>query len=299
MVGHRLEWHPGVSLQWSDKAEDIPDRLLPGHLTDGLPRRWRGTTLHLQAQDGAGNWSATAHLPFVVDNTPPAIGTPTPASGKLVSRQTLPLEDRGPAGIDPASLSMTVNGKAFPLAEFVTTTTTTRSALLGGRRHRALLEPIPDGQPVEMTLAPVKDFAGNALTAATTFRYTVDRAGDTEPPCAPELQVEGAPVVCLDSFTRDRQVAPQSGGITGIERFLIPSAATCAPVSPPWQITWAIGHAPRRLMSRSTPSSPLSIGARQTCACTLGAGQWHLLRHSAQRQQPQLPEPRGARLHRR
>jgi hypothetical protein len=171
--------------------------------------------LHIQAQDGAGNWSPVTHTPFLVDNTPPVLAVPPAAPEKLSSSfWTVGVADAGPAGLDPASLQVSVNGKPYPLQQFVTTYDAAHKTLswewpLGTGLFDG---PVPDGQPVDFTVGPVKDFAGNTAPGAT-FRCVVDRAGDKEPPRAPTMQAAGSDRVCLDTFTRDLdQWAPYGAG---------------------------------------------------------------------------------------
>ena len=223
--------------KWSDKPDDTPDTVLPGSTTQqtfqGIPEGLQ--YFHLQAQDGAGNWSEAAHTPFLIDNTPPRLGPPSPAPGKMATSQwTLPLIDGGGSGFDPRSLRMTVNGKAYPLAEFVTTYNHAKRTLTWDWSTATGLfaDPIPDGQTVEMTLGPVKDFAGNAVPPVT-FQYTVDRASDKEPPRAPAIHAEGRTVFCHDTFTRDAgQWSPYGGGLPGVTLYLDPERGdTCARLS--------------------------------------------------------------------
>lgn len=223
--------------KWSDKPDDIPDTVLPGSTTQqtfrGLPEG--RLYFHLQAQDGAGNWSEPSHTPFLIDNTPPRLSAPSPAPGKIATSQwTIRLSDTGGSGFDPRSLKMTVNGKEYPLAEFVTTYAHTKRTLTWDWSTATGLfsDPIPDGQAVEMTLAPVKDFAGNAAEP-TTFRYTVDRASDKEPPRAPAVDAQGRTLICYDTFTRDvGQWAPYGGGLPGVTLHLDPERGdTCARLS--------------------------------------------------------------------
>ncbi|MDH7570538.1 MAG: hypothetical protein QHJ73_13235, partial [Armatimonadota bacterium] len=213
--------------KWSTQAEDTPDLLLPGnhtqHTFQGVPEGL--VYFHLQAQDRAGNWSPVTRVPFLVDNTPPRLGTPSPAPGKMsTALLALPLEDPGGSGVDPASVQAAVNGKFCPLEEFVASYDAAAKVLTWDWVVGSELfsEPIPDGAPIEIKIAPVKDFAGNAAEAIT-LSYTAHRAEDKEPPRAPVVQTPGTNVLCRETFTRSLgSWSPYSGNLSGLVRYLDP-----------------------------------------------------------------------------
>ena len=234
-AGVKLSWATadpsgiqGYRYRWSTNAAEAPDTPLAGGVTEhtftGVPEGL--VYLHLQAQDSAGNWSEASHTPFLVDNTPPAIGAPGGTPGKLSSSTwSVALNDSGPSGIDPASLQLSINGRALPAAEFLTGYTAGSRTLSWEWALAANLfaGPVPDGQAVELALAPVRDLAGNASPGAT-FSYVVDRAGDKEPPAAPTVEITGLPAVCRDTFTRNLgQWAVYGGGaLSGVDRRMDP-----------------------------------------------------------------------------
>jgi hypothetical protein len=159
--------------------------------------------LHIRAVDGAGNWGETSDWPFLVDNTPPRVRKCLPAADSQAADRMVDvaIEDPRPtaaphdssAGIDPASLVLTINGRAFtpgqPGVELY----------LRPGRFRVdwvtaglLTTPPPEGQVFEVTLGPMKDFAGN-VSAPVAWKWRFSAKGDRLAPLAPVITwVNGA-----------------------------------------------------------------------------------------------------------
>ncbi|MBI3920903.1 MAG: hypothetical protein HY318_05735 [Armatimonadetes bacterium] len=212
----------GYSARWSNSPTDSTDPVVnASEPTHTFTVQEEGVQyLHLRAQDNAGNWSEPVHYRFVVDNSPPAVGTPSPASGQKFgsSHLEIPISDGGYSGIDPSSLAVAINDKEFPMGEIVTDFDAQRQkitwdwALVSGFSE----QPVPDGTEVKFALKPIKDFAGNQ-TALLQWTARIDYATDKEPPTAPEVKSPSQSLLSLDTFTKDLGGWDDWGGRKGFD----------------------------------------------------------------------------------
>ena len=70
---------------------------------------------HVRARDGAGNWGETTHARFLIDNDPPTPVEIDPAPGAAVAAEKLRVRFAPSlAGLDPAALTLSVQGQAQP-----------------------------------------------------------------------------------------------------------------------------------------------------------------------------------------
>jgi hypothetical protein len=146
--------------------------------------------LHLRAQNGAGVWSATSHLPLFLDGAPPQIGAPDPASGARLSLTTLKIPLSDDSGIDLSSLVFSAQGKEYsPLDGAAGRTASTPLRLEGGKLifdvESALdlgkFVPLTDGARVTWSLKNVRDVAGQSVPDISGD-WIHDFAGDKRGP---------------------------------------------------------------------------------------------------------------------
>lgn len=197
----------GYSAKWSANPSDDaePTVNVPGGSQTYTINEEGVRYLHLRAQDAAGNWSEPAHYRFIVDNSPPQIGPIVPGNGEKfgTSKLVIPIRDGDYSGIDPSSLSVSVNGKEFLLDEVVTDLDEQNGritwdwALLSNFSE----QPVPDGTEVQFAVKPIKDYA-DSQTSPMQWSANIDYASDKEPPIAPEVRSTSHSLLSLDSFTR-------------------------------------------------------------------------------------------------
>ena len=187
----------GYSYHWSPAAHEAPATTAaieaPGARFRGLPEGRQ--FFHIRAADGAGNWGETADWPFLIDNTPPRVRRVFPAADSAAVARVTGVELDDPiAGIDPTSLTLAVNGRAFAPGQ-----PGVEIDLAAGRfavdwvTVGVLPTPPPEGQVFTVVLGPVKDFAGN-LSAPTTWSWRYTAKGDQQAPLAPLITWPNGPV---------------------------------------------------------------------------------------------------------
>jgi len=197
----------GLSWHWSAESAVDADQKIDGpsgEITCTSASEGK-SYLHVRAQDNAGNWGPTSHWPFLIDSTPPAVAaTGLWTRGIAASSQlTLKLTETGPAGVDPETLIVKVNGKDHKLDPLFTRYQVTAgtlswhwplaTGLFGG--------PVPNGTTVTFELPSVADFAGNRAKPVQ-LGVKVDYGSDKEPPLPPEVTCMSQPVECFDTFTK-------------------------------------------------------------------------------------------------
>ena len=212
----------GFSWHWSTKPNEAADKQIDGVdkavLCKSAPQG--KAHLHIRAQDNAGNWGQTSHWPFLIDNSSPTV-RPTglwASNIAAASDLTLAVSDSGPAGVNPETLGVKVNGKAYALDPMLTRFDLASGAM---RWEWALATglfggPVPNGQTLTVDAAPAADFAGNQA-AGLRIVAKVDYGSDKEPPLPPEVKCLSQRVVCFDTFTKSvGQWANWGGRWTGI-----------------------------------------------------------------------------------
>jgi hypothetical protein len=190
---------------------------------------------HIRAVDGAGNWGETSDWPFLVDNTPPRATPrgPTPDSQAAARVVEVRIEDPRPAaapndasaGIDPASLVLTLNGRAFTPGQPGVELDLAQGRFRVDWVTAGLLPtPPPDGQVFDVTLGPMKDFAGN-VSAPSTWKWGFTAKGDRLAPLAPVITwVNGA--VALQMTMETEQPALSASPPVWLNRVLDPVHGT-------------------------------------------------------------------------
>lgn len=154
---------------------------------------------HVQTRDPHGNWSPPGHHRIVVDTKPPdarapeSFETPVPWSSEI----TVPVSDEG-SGVDPAWLTVEVDGRVYPVDDATLSYDPTRKVVLFQPKKA---KPYPvwsaDGCPVTFRLSGIRDFAGHQLdstlswtmTAGSPVRITNAHPADTNGWCTQDPEV--------------------------------------------------------------------------------------------------------------
>jgi hypothetical protein len=146
--------------------------------------------LHVRAQDSAGHWSETAHRRLLIDSTRPTAAQAAPAAGAKTATSdiVLKLADQGLAGIDPASVVLSVGGKDYSVSNSGLTYLSDRGQLVWNCERTA---PSPtvfgDGAEVQVALKAATDYAGNPVTELPSWNWTMDYAQDNQAPAIAEI----------------------------------------------------------------------------------------------------------------
>ena len=213
------------SYKWSQKRDEVPDTKGEGAETsksfDKLPEG--DTYFHIRAKDRAGNWGEAVHFRFVVDNRAPKVAKLSPAPGKKAAPREVKIQfDESGSGLDPASLTLTLNGRNYGLRSTTTRledhARTLRWDWVAACGH--LKEPRPNGTEVKLHLGPAKDLVGNEAEARE-WSWRLDYAKDKEGPSAPEVRCHTHALLTFDTFsTGQGQWLPYGGTGATLERVL-------------------------------------------------------------------------------
>ena len=197
----------GFSWHWSASPSEDADTQIDGVdkavLCKAAPQG--KAHLHIRAQDNAGNWGVTTHWPFMIDNTPPT-ARPTGLWAENIagaSDLTLAISDAGPAGVDPETLGVKVNGESSSFDPFFTRFDLASGALSWEWALATGLfsGPVANGTTITIQVPPLADFAGNQAGALKIVaKVAFDR--DKEPPLPPEVVCLSQRTVCFDTFTK-------------------------------------------------------------------------------------------------
>jgi hypothetical protein len=137
--------------------------------------------LHVRAQNGAGEWSATSHVPLLLDVKPPQIGAALPASGAKAAAATLEIPVSDDTGVDLSSLDLTVQGRAYSLRDAELSYQQDRLIFSLDRAVRdGRLTPLANGATVAWKLDTVRDVAGQTVpgvSGAWTHDFALDKSG--------------------------------------------------------------------------------------------------------------------------
>ncbi|MEW6356352.1 MAG: hypothetical protein AB1696_08510 [Planctomycetota bacterium] len=232
-TGFRLTWGAvdpsgikGYSYHWSPKDVEDADATLEGPEAEktftGIPEG--PMYLHIRAQDNAGNWGPTSHYKFVIDNTPPTFTAP-PSGKNSSARMAMSATDAGPAGVDPASMQVAVEGKGYGLHAVHTSLDPGKGTIAWEWCAATGWSdtPAPDGKAIQFAMPQVKDFAGNTA-GPFAWTWTIDYASDKEPPLGPDVKGLTHPIASFDAFSRGMGEWRSWGGQSGalVERFFDP-----------------------------------------------------------------------------
>lgn len=228
--GLRLSWRAednsglaAYSYHWSRAAAEEADAKPESHAAsasfEDVPEGH--AYFHIRAQDKAGNWGPSATYKFLVDNTPTSIRSVGPAPGARSGDGRIVVQlDRGDgAGIDPASLALTIDGKKLTPGQGGLTYAPSAQQLVWDWLHaRADAEAaIPNGKKLQVALAPVSDFAGNR-SKPLSWEWTMDYARDKRAPAAPQIRLPSEVALCHEAFSRDLGGCRPYGGGMAVKR---------------------------------------------------------------------------------
>lgn len=143
--------------------------------------------LHVKVKDATGRWSAVAHQPFHLDNTPPRVALAPQHAGGILTGQTVRMIVDDPSGVESGMLRISVNGKvigsgwrgvSYDRGDGVLTLDASRAGMT-----------FDDGQKVTIELQNVKDLIGNTLPVSEPLVLTVDHAKDKIGPTIEQIRV--------------------------------------------------------------------------------------------------------------
>lgn len=208
----RYAWSWSASPQGTPDHETTQTSLTFDSLPDGL------LFLHLRAQDRNGNWSPTAHLPYLIDNTSPTAAPDSPDAAPTTLTATLS-ETCRPLIADKATLTLTLNGQPTK------TRFSPRDLTYDDQTRHLALNICTAASTFGQTLADHTEFVAtlNGLTNRAdtplpplTWSWTLDRRADTAPPPPPLLSFPGhdkpltQPLLHFEGDTPLRPYAPQN-----------------------------------------------------------------------------------------
>jgi hypothetical protein len=137
--------------------------------------------LHLRAENGAGLWSATNHIPLLLDVKPPQIGQATPATGVKGAATTLEIPVSDDTGVDLSALNLTVQGRSYSLRDAELSYQSNRLIFSLDRAVRdGRLVPLANGATVTWKLDTVHDVAGQTVAGISgdwVHDYALDKTG--------------------------------------------------------------------------------------------------------------------------
>jgi hypothetical protein len=142
----------------------------------GAGRRW----LHLRAQNGAGVWSETAHVPLTLDTGAPVIGAINPASGAKSGAPALTIKVSDDTGLDAEVLRLSFQGKEYSLSGDAFSYNDAAGLLtldLQKLEQSGKLAPLPDGAALSWKLFNVRDAVGQSAPDMSGD-WTYELAGD-------------------------------------------------------------------------------------------------------------------------
>ena len=157
---------------------------------------------HVRSVDGAGNWSEPGHLRLIVDRDKPTVALvkPTPNARAASSQIVFDVSDKGPAGIDPASLKLKVNGQDYDTASGYLTYNADAGQLIWDGSAPTRPVAFEDGQTVSVELAGAADFVGNQAERPPAFTWTMDYSQDNEPPLVTQVRSTSHLTLTTDTF---------------------------------------------------------------------------------------------------
>ena len=180
---------------------------------------------HLRAKASDGTWSRVAHVPIVVDASPPVVASASPANATRSPAHRVVLDFDDASGTDASSLKVALLGQEYPVQIIPTDPTAsytpgpvTFEPVTGKLALDLSMLPVVlgDGQEAKLTVATAKDFLGNAMPPYT-LAWNYDRGADKEPPRL--LRLEGShPYLCQDDFEAGLGEWAATAGYSLIER---------------------------------------------------------------------------------
>ena len=196
---------------WSTRPVHTPYSQLPGTVTrktffadDERYLRGEGDVyFHISAQDRLGRRSTASHYRFLVDNTPPQWGSPSPAPGSrsAATQVTIPLVETG-SGVDVSTLALEVNGQPYDIHSDAVSFSLAKNEITWDWAKAEGAREIGNGAPVACTARGARDFAGN-LSPTVQWSWSMDHGRDSEAPGRPEVAAPTQRILCRDTFEQD------------------------------------------------------------------------------------------------
>ncbi len=197
----------GASFVLDDSPTTTPDLTLDSAgqtlVLSDLPSGQR--FLHVRLQDNAGNWGPTSHFRLLLDSDPIQVAEVSPRPGAVACTDEIRilLRDAGPAGVNPATVRLAVNGQEYRAGEQGVQFDPQSGVL---RWKAGYVEPpmfLPDKQEVTVALLSAEDFAGNGLAQPVRFAWKMDYSLDDQPPEPPRIASPTHPLALFDTFDGD------------------------------------------------------------------------------------------------
>ncbi len=238
-VAHDPSGIKGYSYVWDTAPATAPDTSAE---TADIKARFAtipagDSFFHIRACDGAGNWGPATHGRFLVDNEPPLPTDTEPAAGAAAAADRF-LVRFGPglAALDPTALTLSINGKSYAarVGGGVWDGATNEFAFDMLADWNLLRGVVPDGSPMAVTLAEMRDFAGNKM-APFTWSWKVDYALDKTGPQPPRLWGYGSAFDNYEHFSGGtgpywRAYGDADGSETEVVGVVLPEVGPCLQV---------------------------------------------------------------------
>jgi len=158
---------------------------------------------HVRAVDGAGNWSDPGHLRLIIDKDRPTVAlvSPKPNERVAASKIVFDVADPGPAGINPASLKLKVDGQDYDTSSgYLTYDAAAKQLVWDGGASTARTVAFEDGKAVSVGLTGAADFVGNQAALPPAFTWTMDYSKDNEPPLVTQVKSTSHLTLTADTF---------------------------------------------------------------------------------------------------
>lgn len=174
---------------------------------------------HVRVVDGAGNWSEPGHLRLIIDKDKPTVAVvkPTPDERAATSKIIFEVADQGPAGINPATLTVKVNGQEYTTSSGYLTYDADEGRLVWDGWAATRPVTFADGQTVTVELTGAADFVGNQAALPPSFAWTMDYSKDDEPPQITQIRSTSHLTLVADTFEEnpgDWRSWGEDGGVT-------------------------------------------------------------------------------------
>ncbi|MGI5923682.1 MAG: hypothetical protein ACOX9E_07035 [Lentisphaeria bacterium] len=193
----QLSWHlpdPGdivaYSFQWDRERDSIPDTKSEGAATSTtMPALADGLHFfHIRGCDQAGNWGATAHYPFMVENGLPQIVSVSPEDGSAAAPEQIEMSfaDDGTNWLDFSKVKIKINGEERRLDRYSLAWDHAQRRFSWNllRDWRLLNKAVADGTVFTAEVSGIRTFAGREVPVKS-WQWRLDYAQDKTPPQPP------------------------------------------------------------------------------------------------------------------
>ncbi|MGN0880277.1 MAG: hypothetical protein ACI4WT_12625 [Oligosphaeraceae bacterium] len=208
----RYAWSWSASPQDTPNHEPTQSALAFDSLPDGLQ------FLHLRAQDRNGNWSPTAHLPYLIDNALPTAAPDAPSAAPTTLTATIS-ENCRQLITDKATLALTLNGQTtktrFSPRDLTYDDQTRHLSLNICAAAGVFGQPLNSNSEFSATLSGLTNRADTPLPPLT-WSWTLDHRADTTPPPPPVVGLPGLvkplaqPLLHFEGNAPRRPLAPKN-----------------------------------------------------------------------------------------